>query len=59
MRAPPGQALLGVLAVTECLVWVPVVTWFTVTVESVAPVWPHQRLDGPFAGLMEKDHEHF
>jgi hypothetical protein len=22
--------------------------------ESVAAVWPHQRLDGPFAGLMEK-----
>ena len=22
--------------------------------ESVAPVWPHQRLDGLFAGLMEK-----
>ena len=21
--------------------------------ESVAPGWPHQRLDGPFAGLME------
>ena len=21
--------------------------------DSVAPVWPHQRLDGPFAGLME------
>jgi hypothetical protein len=22
--------------------------------ESVEPVWHHQRLDGPFAGLMEK-----
>ena len=22
--------------------------------ESVAPVWLHQRLDGPLAGLMEK-----
>jgi bacteriocin-like protein len=22
--------------------------------ESVEPVWPHQQLGGPFAGLMEK-----
>ena len=26
--------------------------------ESVEPASPHQRLDGPFAGLTENDHEH-
>jgi hypothetical protein len=24
--------------------------------KSIAPVWPPQRLDGPFAGLKEQDH---
>ena len=43
----------SVMAITKCLIWVPGCDPLHGGSENIAPAWPHQRLDRPFAGLME------